>query len=57
MKYEKRKTTKTVTTYRVDTELLEKFRKVCAKHNIKQIGIVEDAMIKVIEDLEGAKDE
>ena len=39
-------------TFRLDPFVIEKFREMCKKHKIKQVAVIEKAMLKAIEELE-----
>ena len=44
---QKKATYKTIT-FRLEDELIEEFRKLCKKHDLKQVLIIENAMKKAI---------
>ena len=52
----KRVELKTVT-FRLNPVVIEKFRTMCKRHNIKQVAVIERAMLKAIEELEAKENE
>jgi len=51
MKYDTRKSKKKTVSFRIDQELLLDFRLLCNAYDIKQVGVIENAMKEVIADL------
>lgn len=45
---QEKKKLKRTATFRIDSDLLDEFRKLCKKHELKQISIIENAMKKAI---------
>jgi hypothetical protein len=39
-------------TFRLNPSVIKKFREMCKKHKIKQVAVIEKAMLKAIEELE-----
>jgi len=51
MKYDTRKSKKKTVSFRVDQELLLEFRLLCNAYDVKQVGVIENAMKEVVADL------
>jgi len=45
---QEKKKLKRTATFRIDSDLLDEFRKLCKKHELKQISIIENVMKKAI---------
>ena len=45
---QKKKSLKKAVTFRVDNYLLDEFKVLCKKHDLKQVSIIENAMRKAI---------
>ena len=45
---QKSKSLKRAVTFRVDNDLLDEFKILCKKHELKQVSIIENAMRKAI---------
>lgn len=43
-------------TFKIDSTVTKKFRELCKKHKIKQVTVIENAMLKAIEELEERED-
>ena len=39
-------------TFKIDPIVTNRFRELCKKHKIKQVAVIENAMLKAIEELE-----
>jgi len=50
----KRKKTKQVV-YRIDEDIVNKFREICKQNGFKQVAIIENAMREVIEEVKNEK--
>ncbi len=48
---QKKKSLKRTATFRVDDDLLSEFKKLCKKHDLKQVSIIENAMQKAISEI------
>ncbi len=46
-----KKALKKAVTFRVDSGLLDEFKHLCKKHDLKQVSIIENAMKKAIEEI------
>lgn len=51
MQYDTRKAKKKSVSFRIDEELLLDFRLLCNAYDIKQVGVIENAMKEVVKDL------
>lgn len=51
MQYDTRKAKKKAVSFRIDEELLLDFRLLCNAYDIKQVGVIENAMKEVVKDL------
>ena len=51
MKYDTRKSKKKTVSFRIDQELLLDFRLLCNAYDVKQVGVIENAMKEVVADL------
>ena len=40
-----------VITFKLDKNVIKEFREMCKKHRVKQVSVIEKAMIKAIEEL------
>ncbi len=51
MKYDTRKSKKKTVSFRIDQDLLLDFRLLCNEFEVKQVGIIENAMKEAVKDL------